>query len=294
MATELRDDDELERLSTVVRELGAKLGLQHEHHESIGSTNDRLSTWRSEEGGAAHGAVVTAETQSMGRGRMGRGWVSEDGDIYASLLLLPGATGQLKKDVQIGALGLAIGLALAEGIEAACQGAVDVRLKWPNDLCVLRSDVVDERRKLAGILVETRWLGADPEIVVGFGINIGRRRFEGELADIATSLQLELGGARPGRTAVLAHVLARIEAVTGAFFSGGFPAIRIRYMDRCISLDKELWVPVSRADGSSQRILARVVTLEPDGALRVKSAGGGPAFRVESADVWMAKASDDS
>jgi BirA family biotin operon repressor/biotin-[acetyl-CoA-carboxylase] ligase len=291
---ELRSDDLLERLTPELRALGGRFAAQYEHHQTLDSTNDRLSAWRAEKLGALHGALVTAEAQRKGRGRMGRPWLSEGGDIYASLLCLPAITGELRPGIQIGALGLAVGLALAEGVEAACEGRLEVHLKWPNDLVVLRAGALEGRRKLGGILVETRWLGAEPEIVIGFGINVGRSTFAGELADIATSLEMELGDRRPGRAAVLAHCLARLEAVNREFFSGGFPAIRADYMRRCINLDQEVWVPSTRPDGSSTRILARVVTLEEDGALRVKSAGGGPAFRIESADVWLASPSDDS
>ena len=283
-----RADDELEGLGERVAALGGSFARKHEHHESVASTNDRLVQWRGEAGGAAAGACVTAEMQTQGRGRMGRVWVSEGRDIYASVILLPGTPKQ-----SMGALGLAVGLALAEGIEAASAGKIDVRLKWPNDLCVLTGPERDRRRKLGGILVETRWLGSEPEIVVGFGINVGRERFEGELAELATSMQRELGDARPGRKEILAHCLHRLERVCDRFFAGGFPAIRRDYMDRCISLGAEVWVPRRRPDGSEARILARVITLEEDGALRVESAGGGPAFRVESADVWMERPVDD-
>jgi BirA family biotin operon repressor/biotin-[acetyl-CoA-carboxylase] ligase len=280
--------DHLEGVSERVAALGGAFARKHEHHERTASTNDRLVEWRREPDGAEHGACVTAESQTKGRGRMGRVWVSEGRDIYASVLLLPGPPKE-----SMGALGLAVGLALAEGIEAACRGKVDVRLKWPNDLCVLTGPERDQRRKLGGILVETRWLGREPEIVVGFGINVGREHFEGELAELATSMQRELGDGRPGRREILAHCLRRLEQVCDRFFAGGFPSIRRDYMERCISLGADVWVPRKRPDGSEVRILARVITLEEDGALRVESAAGGPAFRVESADVWMERPVDD-
>lgn len=282
-----RADDRLAELGPDVAALGGAFATQHEHHEQTGSTNDRVIAWRRERPPAQHGALVTAERQSQGRGRLGRAWISEGRDIYASVLLCPGAPRE-----SMGALGLAVGLGLAQGIEAASGGEVDVRLKWPNDLVVFVAGDRGQRRKLGGILVETRWLGSEPEIVVGFGINVGRAALDGELERLATSLQLLLGDRRPGRRSVLAHCLAHLEQVCARFFAGGFRAIRRDYMDRCISLDADVWVPRKRADGSTQAILCRVLTLEEDGALRVESAGGGPAFRVESADVWMERPVD--
>ena len=85
-------------------------GRAHEHHDVLGSTNDRAAAWIGE--GAPHGAVVTADAQTEGRGRRGRVWASPPGEnLYASVVLRPDA---VRRD--FGAIGLAVAVGIAEGL----------------------------------------------------------------------------------------------------------------------------------------------------------------------------------
>src|SRR5690606_17365021 len=104
----------------------ARLGRAHEHHASLSSTNDRALAWLAE--GAPDGALVTADHQSAGRGRLGRVWSSPVGrDLYASLILRPGVSPR-----GFGALALAVGVGLREGLLAAFGGAEAWRERgWP-------------------------------------------------------------------------------------------------------------------------------------------------------------------
>ena len=153
-----------------------------------GSTNaDLLAEAR---GGLGEGVVLAAETQTAGRGRMGRHWVSPPRAALAfSVLLRP-------EDVPPGSRGwvpLLAGVAVALALRGQ---AVDAWLKWPNDVQV-------NGAKLAGILAEQ----AGDAIVVGTGINVSARR--DELPAGATSLGLE--GARTDRDRLLAGVLGELE-----------------------------------------------------------------------------------
>ena len=122
----------------------------HRHLAETDSTNaramDALAGHADDPRSCGAVAIVTADRQHAGRGRMGRDWESSGPrDLYASVALrLPTPT------VSIGALGLAVGLALSGGI-ARVAAELDVGLKWPNDLLV-------GGRKLGGILIETRWI----------------------------------------------------------------------------------------------------------------------------------------
>lgn len=243
------------------------LGRPREHWAELGSTNDRALAWA--RAGAPHGALVTADAQTAGRGRLGRAWASDSGDdLYVSAILRPGA-GQ-----PISALGLAVGVGLREGLARWLPAA---QLKWPND-------VLAGGRKLAGILCEARWVGSSPEVVIGFGVNVGRAVFPPEIADRATSLRQELG-ANVDRGEVLRAVLVAVEAALEAFFRGGFPAIRGRYEPHCALSGQAVLVDMSH--GAGPKVQARALGLADDGALLVAVEGGAPR-RVESGDVWLA------
>src|SRR4051794_22050396 len=122
------------------------LGEPREHHDTIGSTNDRARELA--EAGAAHGTLVTAGEQTSGRGRQGRTWVTPPGTAIAASLVL--------RDFD-DLLPLRAGLAVAD--IAAGRALV----KWPNDVWV-------DGRKIAGILAESR---SEPRwAVLGIGVNV--------------------------------------------------------------------------------------------------------------------------
>jgi BirA family transcriptional regulator, biotin operon repressor / biotin---[acetyl-CoA-carboxylase] ligase len=255
--------DDLESLARYLRT--NVFGRAHEHHASIDSTNDRAAAWA--RAGAPHGAVVTADEQTNGRGRRGRSWHSPAGDnLYVSVVARPGPVG-----ASFGALGLAVAVALREALPDVPAG---VDFKWPNDLLV-------GERKIAGILCESRWCGNEPEVVIGFGINVHGTAFPPELEAIATSLALELGsGVALQRVPLLADILASLETTLETFVAGGFASIRDRYEPYCTILGRPITV------GADEHLLA--VGLDHDGALLVRPIAGGPTRRVETADIWFA------
>lgn len=108
--------------------------------------------------GAPAGTLIVADTQSAGRGRMGRSWQSERGaGVWFTLLERPAA------DDLVSVLSLRIALRLARALDSFTDRGIDV--KWPNDLHVAGL-------KLAGILVETRWrAGRLDWLAAGVGIN---------------------------------------------------------------------------------------------------------------------------
>ena len=241
------------------------LGRVHEHHRSLPSTNDRAAAWARE--GAPHGALVTADLQTAGRGRRGRSWVSSCSDnVYASVIIRPGPLG-----AGLGPVALAVGVGLREAIAGL---AVPVELKWPNDLLVAG-------RKLGGILCEARWMGKEPEVVVGFGINVGQLEFGPQLRERATSLALH-GAKTLDRAHVLSEVLASLEPTLETFFAHGFAGIRERYEAHCPIFGRR--IELDEGDGPRVVLAER---LDEDGALLVREPGAG-LRRIETADVWLA------
>jgi BirA family transcriptional regulator, biotin operon repressor / biotin---[acetyl-CoA-carboxylase] ligase len=262
------DADDLRGLAAWLR---GGYGRPHEHHAVIGSTNDRALAWL--HAGAPHGAVVTADAQAAGRGRRGRSWLSPPGaSLYVSLVLRPGP---VRPPAQLGALGLAVGVGLCEGLPALRE---PVRLKWPNDLMV-------DGRKLGGILCEARWVGDTPEVVVGFGINVHAQVFPPALAGVATCVAQHRDGGGPGRAALLGALLLALEGVIEPFLREGFAAVRERYLAGCETLGREVQVGDEADPAGARRGVA--LRLDEDGALWVQPHGGGAAFAVESSDVWL-------
>ena len=137
--------------------LADRLGVAGVHlFDQIGSTLDAAHALAPD---APSGTLVLADEQTAGRGQRGRRWASPAGaGIWLTLIERP--TDARALDV----LPLRCGLYAAEALASLAPGPVSV--KWPNDL------LVDER-KLAGILIETRWRGTAPDwVAVGFGVNV--------------------------------------------------------------------------------------------------------------------------
>lgn len=157
-------------------------------HASVPSTMDAAHALGA--AGAPGGTLVLADEQTAGRGRGGRRWASEPGaGIWLTLLERPG------DDAAIEPLSLRLGLRAAEVLDGFAGARV--RVKWPNDLYV-------EERKLAGILVETRWReGRVDWVAIGFGLNVRPPAAEPAAA-----------GLRPGarRTDVLAALVPALHA----------------------------------------------------------------------------------
>lgn len=195
--------------------------------ETIGSTNEEAVARSVSPRGAgpgsaglpgerSEGLVIVADEQTSGRGRRGHTWFSPAGSgLYVSVVLAP-ATARIDPARATTLLTLAVGVALAEGIEQATGLRVD--LKWPNDLQV-------SRRKLGGILAESSGGGdRSGTVVVGYGLNVLSAAFPPELRDRATSLESELGRAID-RYHLLAETLAALSQRYEDLLAGRFDAI---------------------------------------------------------------------
>jgi BirA family biotin operon repressor/biotin-[acetyl-CoA-carboxylase] ligase len=138
-------------------ELARRLGLPRlDLFDAVGSTLDvahRVAP------GAPSGTLVLADRQTAGRGRHGKRWASAPGvGIWLTLIERP-------TDVRaLDVLSLRCGLHAAAVLDELAGHPI--ALKWPNDLYV-------RGRKLAGILIETRWRGTSPDwVAIGFGLNV--------------------------------------------------------------------------------------------------------------------------
>lgn len=178
------------------------LSLDIRWEDSLPSTMDLVAT--AAEARADEGLVIGAETQTAGRGRRGRTWISPPGaGLYFSYLARP------TRDV--GLLTLAAGVAVRAGLVRATGLAPD--LKWPNDVMI-------GARKLAGVLAEAARVGTpDVAVSIGVGINVRPSALPPEVAARATCLD-EAAGRPVDRGHVLAAVIEAL-ADTLAGLSAG-------------------------------------------------------------------------
>lgn len=162
------------------------LGEPREHHETIGSTNERARELADE--GAAHGTLVTASEQTAGRGRQGRSWVTPPGVAIAASLVL-----REFDDL----------LPLRAGLAVADIAGADALVKWPNDVWL-------DGRKVAGILAESK---SEPRwAVLGIGVNVAVdvSTLPEEAAEVAGSLGKRPADVEPTLTALLGALEKRL------------------------------------------------------------------------------------
>jgi BirA family biotin operon repressor/biotin-[acetyl-CoA-carboxylase] ligase len=225
-----------------------------------GSTN--LDLLAAAADGAVEGTVLMAESQTAGRGRMGRQWVSPPGAALTfSVLLRPAAVPQASR----GWVPLLAGVAVAQAVRA--ETGVDASLKWPNDVQV-------NGAKLAGILAEQAGEG----IVVGIGINVSSGRDELPVAT-ATSLALEgADGAAAGPLliAILGELGRRYLALAGARGDAVGCGLHREYQALCATIGREVRVSLpggrtvtGEASGVDQT--GRLVVASPAGPIPVSA-----------------------
>jgi len=242
------------------------LGRTYEWHPTCASTSD-LAAERARAGAPA-GLTIVADTQTVGRGRLGRSWHSPAGEnLYFSLLLRP-----TRPASEIPPLTLLAGAAIAGALAPL---GVTPRLKWPNDVQLV--DGTGRRRKLAGVLTEMASAGDRVEhVVVGVGVNVNTTAFPDELAERATSLRIALATPRPiDRAGVLAAVLAAFEPLYDEFERRG-PAVAVDAF--------AAWAALPERCRIDDRLQGVALGVDPDGALRLRD-DAGQIHRVISGEV---------
>lgn len=234
----------------------AAAGVRLVAHDTIGSTNTEACNLG--RAGECAPLWITARQQTAGRGRRGNVWISEPGNLYASLLLPgipPGRAGELA---------FVAGLGVYDAIaELAPPVASRLALKWPNDVLLGGA-------KLAGILIEAEGGWA----VIGIGINCAHH--PKATAQPATDLQtagvvfpVEKVFAQLSKT-----LLVRLRQWANG---GGFAAIRSDWLIRAAGVGQNIRVrlPAKEVDGQFQGLdeTGHLLLRLPDGSVQTVSSG---------------------
>lgn len=241
----------------------------------IDSTNRFLASQPAAE--IEHARVCVAEVQTMGKGRRGRTWVAPFGSgVCLSLAYKFGDT-----PPQLSALSLAVGVALLRALDQF--GAVDIGLKWPNDL-------VWKGRKLAGILIEVAGESGGPtRVVIGVGLNVRMpapvrlalaEQQAALIADLGEILQEKL----PDRNQLVAAVIEHLMAVLDEFAANGFAAFVAEWRRR----DALANAPV-KVLAANETLLGTARGVTEDGALLVDVRGERRQFFSAEVSLRAAK-----
>ena len=219
-----------------------------QYFDNLPSTNDLALDWA--DNGAPDFSLVAADSQSAGRGRLGRHWVTRAGAALAfSLVLRPSAqeTGQLALFSPLA------GLAVSQALEKL--SALQPIIKWPNDVLL-------ERKKVAGILAEAAWEGQKVNgVILGIGINVAPSSVPPahELLFPATSVEQEVG--HPiDRIRLLRSVLEELLAWRPYLGSPEF----LQAWEKHLAFRGE-WVEVSQPGNTS--LQGQVVRIDQNGNL---------------------------
>lgn len=236
--------------------------------EEVTSTNDVAKNLVRE--GYRGTALITAELQTAGRGRLGRSWSSPAGTGIWMSYLVSGIEAErdasgIKGFGNISLYTLITGLATAESLrEYSSEKGTELPclIKWPNDIVV-------RGRKICGILTEFISDSGIGSLIIGIGINTGQESFPDELSVKGTSYFLETGY-RPEREKIIEKIIRKIMQADRASDLSGIghlirPEIDIdRYCSLMVNLNKEVVLTSSNGDFPDNPYIARGITEQGD------------------------------
>ncbi len=243
----------IEKITSTLADLGIN-NCEFHYFTETDSTNTRAKEYAKEHPENKTPGIFIAESQTAGRGRLGRSFHSENGaGIYISLLLYPRISAE-----DITSVTPYLAVKLAEAIEAASP--LKPGIKWVNDLYA-------NGKKLAGILVESGMSNSEkPDyLVCGLGINVYKIPLPDEISDIAISIE-EASGEKISREALTAllikNILSDIDNITA-------PKIHEAYSSRLMTVGQN--VTVIKPTESYE---AYVKALNPDYSLTLTMPSG--------------------
>ena len=236
-------------------------------YDVLPSTNDEAARQARE--GAVDGFVVWAERQTQGRGRRGRDWVSQPGNLFASVVFRPQVS-----PARAAELSFVAALAVADAVDALNPGGAPAACKWPND-------VLANGGKIAGVLLESEAGGLGKTdvvdwVVVGVGVNLA-----GHPADVERPAASLASPVPPGEA--LERLLKALDQRYQQWREEGFAVIRGGWSARAVGGGLPIRVRLAHEtiDGIFHGI-------DNDGVLLLDVGQGLPLRRITAGDVFFA------
>ena len=224
--------------------------------EDVGSTN--TEAFKRAEAGERGPLWIAARRQTQGRGRSGRRWGSEPGNLYASLL----QTIECPKPA-VAQVSLLAGVAVIDAIRAAAGGVrmAGLRLKWPNDVLIGTA-------KCAGILPESIGKADDAEVTIVIGIGINLAWHPTDIDRPAT--HLDAHGVSVTPETMLAALAAAVHSWLDVWQGGaGFARVRAAWLERAGPIGE-----AAEVNTGAERISGTFLGLASDGALLLRDVHG--------------------
>jgi BirA family biotin operon repressor/biotin-[acetyl-CoA-carboxylase] ligase len=238
--------------------------------EQTTSTNDVIE--RLARDGVKEGVVVFAESQTKGRGRLGRKWVSPTHKgLWFSILLRPDLRPQ-----EATRLTVASATALRRAIHS--ETGLNPEIKWPNDILV-------HGKKVAGILTEmSAELDRVRHIILGIGVNINMSagEFQPELRKFATSLKIE-SGRTISRADLATAILRELDGDYARICGGLFAEVADEWEAHCTTIGRDVTIRIGE-----RRLRGRAESLSDEGALLLRTEHGH-LESVTGGDVTLEK-----
>ncbi len=239
--------------------------------EETTSTNDVIEKLARD--GVKEGVVIFAESQTKGRGRLGRKWLSPVRQgLWFSILLRPELRPQETTQLTV-----ASAIALRRAIKTVT--GLTAEIKWPNDLLI-------GGKKVVGILTE---LSAEVDrvrhVILGIGVDVnqGVAEFPAELRKLATSLKLAAGGGEISRAELATEILRELDFDYARICGGKFSAVADEWEAGCATIGRNVSVQMG-----VRFIRGRAESLDDDGALLVRTEHGH-LERIIGGDVTLEK-----
>lgn len=238
--------------------------------EETTSTNDIIEKFARD--GVKEGVVVFAESQTRGRGRLGRKWASPARKgLWFSVLLRPNLTPQETTQLTV-----ASATALRRAIQQ--QTGLKCEIKWPNDVLI-------HGRKVAGILTELHAeLDRVKSVILGIGVdvNLAANDFPADVRKVATSLKLELDHA-VSRADLAVAILRELDADYARVVSRRFNTVADEWEQHCSTLGRSVTIRLG-----DRQVRGRAESLAEDGALLLRTEHGH-LERIVGGDLTVEK-----
>ncbi len=239
--------------------------LRFEHYSSLDSTNTQAN--RFAQTGELGPMWISADIQTSGKGRRGRQWVSDTGNLYCTgLYPHPRDIGNAAR------LSFAAALSVVETLEHYIDPDL-IKIKWPNDVLV-------DNAKIAGILLESGSYEGTIWVAMGIGINLvsSPRLHDRDTIYLAHYMSTE----KKMNAQTILHILAdKFDYWRGEYLQNGFASVRNAWLAKSIGIGG----PVT-ARLLNQQISGTAIGMDSEGALEIKTKNG-KVVKIHVGDVFF-------